>query len=122
MHLGCLGWASSIVTILAWSWAISFLDLAFSFWAINFFFKFFLVTLLALGDRMPLSLSICPTSGTDKKIFSLSAKYSVNWVYEQSKYLEVYKVSISSLNSDVKACLGFLPRLPCTKNSLPYSL
>ena len=83
---------------------------------------FFLVILRALGDKIYLSLRIWPTSGVDKNIFSLSAKYSVNWVYVQSKYLEVYKVSISSFNSSVKACLGFLPLLPWTKKGLPNSL
>ena len=122
MHRGCLGWASSTATILDCILAFSALVLAFSFSASNFFFIFFLVTLRALGDKIYLSLSIWPTSATDKKMFSFSAKYSANCVYVQSKYLEVYRVSISSLNSLDKACLGFLPLLPWIKNSFPYSL
>lgn len=80
MHLGCLGCASCTAIILDWSLEISFLDLAFCCSRSNFLFKFFLVDLRALGDRIYLSLRICPTSGTDKKIFSLSARNSVNWV------------------------------------------
>lgn len=40
-----------------------------------------------LGERIYFSLSICPTSGVDKNIFSLSAKYSVNWKIENAEII-----------------------------------